>query len=74
MMSKFKFGFYSEKEYCVFKEYRPIKKQHHFHSEEQLYHGSCTMMKKNTQQKLKHGNKELISDFMFSFGSYKKCN
>ena len=44
MMSKFKFGFYSEKEYCVFKEYRPIKKQHHFHSEEhfvvpwQLHH------------------------------------
>ena len=44
MMSKFKFGFYSEKEYCVFKEYRPIKKQHLFHSEEhfvvpwQLHH------------------------------------
>ncbi|WP_297093561.1 hypothetical protein [uncultured Draconibacterium sp.] len=34
MMRKFKFSSYSEKEYRVFKEYPPMKRQHNFHTEE----------------------------------------
>ncbi|MDX8339232.1 hypothetical protein SLH46_08580 [Draconibacterium sp. IB214405] len=34
MKRKFQFGSYSEKQYPVYKEYSPIKKEHDFHPEE----------------------------------------
>lgn len=34
MTRKFKFSSYSEREYSVFKEYPPMKKQHNFRTEE----------------------------------------